>query len=218
MGEILVGFPVYSCVFPFWRPLLSLQPGVLPNVPLGHLQWLIMRSRRAEAASCNALGRDRVGRQTQLPWHTQMLPFLTLCSFKKGFGSTHGIPAALSSAQGRPKRCCTGHCPGLIRWSGPSPLCPWRPRYRPGFVEPFLRQRGAWAGCRLRDLHVLLRPCFHGIHLELLCRLHAHIHGHAGALLCRRAHVLGATAETKFYILAQQLPREPRAKEIKGTS
>lgn len=28
MGEILVGFPVYSCVLPFWRPLLSLQPGV----------------------------------------------------------------------------------------------------------------------------------------------------------------------------------------------
>lgn len=145
-------------------------------------------------------------------------PSLHFALSKMALEAHMGFLAALSSAQECPKRCCTGHCPGLIRWSSPSPLCPWRPRYRPGFVEPFLRQRGAWAGCRLRDLHVLLRPCFHGIHLELLCRLHAHIHGHAGALLCGRARVLGATAETKFYILAQQLAHEPRAKEIKGTS
>lgn len=76
----------------------------------------------------------------------------------------------------------------------------------------FLWHRGAGAGCRLRDLHVLTGPYFHGVHLELLQCLHVHIHRHAGTLLCGRAHVLGATAERKFYMLSQQLAHKCRGK------
>lgn len=97
---------------------------MLPNVPLGHLQWLIMRSRRAEAASCNALGRDRVGRQTQLPWHTQMLPFLALCSFKNVFGSTHGIPGCFVFSTGTPQAMLHWALPRVDQMERSQPLVP----------------------------------------------------------------------------------------------
>lgn len=83
-----------------------------------------MRSRRAEAASCNALGRDQVDRQTQLPWHTQMLPFLTLCPFKKGFGSTHGIPGCFVFSTGKPQVMLHWALPRVDQMERSQPLVP----------------------------------------------------------------------------------------------
>lgn len=71
----------------------------------------------------------------------------------------------------------------------PKANCGWDP----GFIESFLWHCRAGAGCRLRDLHSLTGPYFHGVHLELLRSLHADIHWHTCTLLHGTAHVLGAT-------------------------
>lgn len=124
------------------------------------------------------------------------------------------ILSPLSSTQKHPDPCCTRHCKTQV--PAPEIFACGGQQYRPRFIESFLWHQGAGASCSLRDLHILTGPCFHGVHLECLRCLHAHIHRHAGALLQGRAHLLGVTAERKFDILSQQRPREPRAKEIKS--
>lgn len=200
MGEVLVGFPVYSA---HSCPGGLFTTRCVTKSNTGQLQCLM---RKAEAASCTTLGRDQAGRQTQLPQFCSSLHFLLS---QMPLEAHMGFLPVLPSSQEHPKQRAD-------KMERSQPLLPQRPKNRPGFVEPFLWHRGA--GCRLRDFHVLLGPCFHRIYLELLHHLHAHIHGRAGALLHGRARVLGATAEIKFYILAQKLLCEPRAKEIKGTS